>query len=106
MTHAEPSGERFECTSAPYPWPHGLGVRIDVATHGQRVACVQVLCAREWPKYPVLVSLSSSELCALALNHFVGMELCVTFKGVLEWQRTLSMMGHQGVSPLIARFPD
>ena len=37
--------EQFECKVAPYPWPHGIGVQIDLASTG-RVGCVRLLSVR------------------------------------------------------------
>jgi hypothetical protein len=59
-------------------------MRIEVATEGERVAGVDVLCSRASTEYATLVSLSSSDLCALALARFAEAKLSVSLQSVLR----------------------
>jgi hypothetical protein len=81
-----------------------IGVLIEVTTEGEHVASVVVLCPRDSSEYAALVSLSPSDLCALALARFVEAELPVTIEGVIRWQEAISAMGHNCVSPLFSSF--
>jgi hypothetical protein len=66
------AGEEFECNAAPYPWPHGVGVQIDIASSGRRVGSVHVICAQGHAGFDALAALSPREVCDLALSRFVA----------------------------------
>jgi hypothetical protein len=110
--HADPmkpivmSGQTFECTARPYswPWPHGLGVGIDVTRSGNCVGSVHVMCASDQPASTTLASLTSSKLCDLALSRFVAGDLPVTLEAVMRWQEEIGKLGFDYVSPLSASF--
>jgi hypothetical protein len=68
------SGKTFDCTARPYPWPHGHGVQIDVATSGKQVGSVLVVCAFDQAEFHTLASLSPPELCDLALSRFTSLD--------------------------------
>jgi hypothetical protein len=94
------AGEEFECNAAPYPWPHGVGVRIDIASSDKRVGSVHVVCAKGHAGFDALAALSPREVCDLALSRFVAGHLPVTLEHVLRWQKELGAMGFDYVSPL------
>jgi hypothetical protein len=98
------SGTTYDCTANVYPWPHGHGVQIDIATSGKRIGCLLVLCAFDQPDFHTLAALSPSELCDLALTRFADGQLSVTLERVLWWQETISSMGYDYVSPIGTRF--
>lgn len=88
------SGQTFECTAKPCPWPYGLRIQIDVTKAGKRIGCVLVLCASNQAALCSLSSLSPSELCDLALSRFVAGDLSVTLERVLWWQAEIGKLGY------------
>jgi hypothetical protein len=94
----------FDCSASPHPWPHGLGVKIDIATSGKRIGIVHVLCALGLPEFNTLALLSPPELCDLALSRFGGGQLPVTLESVFRWQEAIASMGYDYISPLGSRF--
>jgi hypothetical protein len=104
MKQIEMSGETFECTAIPRPWPHGIGVQIDVTRSGKHVGSIYVLCPADQPAFSTLASLAASELCDLALSRFVAGDLPVTLERVLWWQEEIGKPGFDYISPLISAF--
>ena len=104
MSRITLSGETFDCAATPYPWPFGVGVRIDVTRSDKHVGSLLVLCAANDAAFHSLASLSPSELCDLALSRFVAGELPVALERILWWQERISAMGHDYVSPLGSAF--
>jgi hypothetical protein len=98
------SGQTFECTARPHPWPHGLRVAIDVTKSGKRVGCLHVACASNQVAFSTLASFTSSELCDLALSRFIAGDLPVTLERVLWWQEEIGKLGFDYVSPLGTSF--
>jgi hypothetical protein len=98
------SGKTFECTAKPYPWPHGVGVYIDIATQDQRVGCVKVMCIRNKPGFDALAALTPPELCDVALSRFAAGELGIKIEDVLRWQEQIRSLGYDYVSPLVTTF--
>ncbi len=90
------SGTTYDCTASPYPWRHGHGIKIDIATSGKRVGCMLVVCAFDQPDFHTLASLSLPELCDLALSRFTDGDL----ETVLQWQETIASMGYDYASPI------
>jgi hypothetical protein len=97
-------GATFDCTASPYPWPHGLRVKIDIATSGKRIGSVHVLCALDSPEFNTLALLSPPELCDLALSRFISGQLPVALETVLRWQEAIASMGYDYISPLGSTF--
>jgi hypothetical protein len=97
-------GATFDCTASSRPWPHGLGVKIDIATSDKRIGAVHVLCAVDWSEFHTLALLSPPELCDLALSRFSSGRLPVTLETVLQWQEAIASMGYDYISPLSSRF--
>jgi len=96
------SGKEFECKVAPYPWPHGIGAQIDIASTEERVGCVRLLSVRGHAGFDDLAALPTQELCDLALSRFVSGQLPTTIERVLRWQEELSSMGFDYVSPIVS----
>jgi hypothetical protein len=104
VKHVAAHDETFEFSAAPYEWPHGLGVQIDISLQDQRVALVLVLCSRDLPEFDALNALSQQELCDVALSRFAARELSVTLETALLWQKQIGSLGYDYVSPLYTGF--
>jgi hypothetical protein len=102
--YMEALGRRFDLTAAPYSWPLGVGVAIEITVAGEIVGGVRVLCASDDSEFSTLVALAPADLCELALSRFVGNALPVTIESVLDWQNKMSAIGFTDVSPLISTF--
>lgn len=98
-------GKMFDCTATPYPWVHGLGVRVDVSTAGRRVGTVLVLCAFSHAEFDTLAALSPPDICDLALSRFTSGELPATLESILSWQGSIASLGYDDcISPVVSSF--